>query len=159
MQSSIVQDLSPQFDMNSNIEEISSNTGVLPKHEIVCVHTCISYKHVHLWLNLISDSWRIWYRVVPKVCNRNLKQNVFLHFTHTSTVYIVHFIFANKVYQVVRSTSFSRSKNKNDVRRFSFKWSINRYLSNKQVINTHWNLFDFQIFHKNDVPLRCTLEV
>ncbi len=33
-----------QFDMNSNIEEISSNTGVLPKHEIVC----ISYKHVHL---------------------------------------------------------------------------------------------------------------
>ncbi len=56
-----------------------------------------------------------------KVYNRNLKQNVFLHFAYTSTVYIVHFVFVNKVYQGERSTSFSRTKNKNDVRRFSLK--------------------------------------
>jgi hypothetical protein len=59
--------------------------------------------------------------VPTKVCNRNLKQNAFLHFAYTSTVYIVHFVFVNKVYQGVPSTSFSRSKNRNDVRRFSLK--------------------------------------
>jgi hypothetical protein len=97
--------------------------------------------------------------IASKVCNINLKQNVFLHFAYTSTVYIVHFVFVNKVYQGVRSTSFSRSTNKNGVRRFSLKWSINRYLNNKQVINTHWNLFDFQIFHKSDVPLKSNQQI
>jgi hypothetical protein len=46
-----------------------------------------------------------------RVCNRNLKQNVFLHFAYTSTVYTVHFVFVSKVYQSVRSTNFSGSKN------------------------------------------------
>jgi hypothetical protein len=59
-----------------------------------------------------------------RVCNRNLKQNVFLHFAYASTVYIVHLVLVNKVYQSVRSTCFYDLKPKTDVHRFSFELNI-----------------------------------
>jgi hypothetical protein len=59
-----------------------------------------------------------------RVCNRNLKQNVFLHFVYASTVHIVHLVLVDKVYQSVRSTCFYDLKPKIDVHRFSSELNI-----------------------------------
>jgi hypothetical protein len=67
-ESSIVQDLSPQFEMNSETEEICPNMVMLSKLETVCI--CISYHQVHILLNLISDYRRKWYRMVQIRRNR-----------------------------------------------------------------------------------------
>jgi hypothetical protein len=53
IESNIVQNLSPQFQMNSQTE-VCSNIEMLPKDKTVCI--CTSYNQIRVLLNLISDS-------------------------------------------------------------------------------------------------------